>query len=115
VARALALTAECLTCAEGDTSTKPGLDLPTVLPRQPNIIPGVPGNDDRTLSTPGSTQQPVTVGTSEIPSSGTGPTVQLPPPSEASGGIPWRKVGLGLAVIVGILLLTAPVDRGRSE
>lgn len=116
MARALALTPECLDCTArrdgGDTSPlPPSGGGPSIITRPPSDL-GSGGGTSIIPGNTGTTQQPVTVGTSALPSSG--PSVIKPPPGEspATSPLPWRKILIGAGVLVAVLLLTSSEKRG---
>lgn len=116
--RALALTPECLECTEGGGDTTP----PPSGGGGPNIITRPPTDDftekrigagGGTVTSTGTPQSPVTVGTSNLPSTG-GPKIIAPPPSEAPTAAPaWRKFAIGAALIVAALLIVAPLEKKK--
>lgn len=115
MARALALTPECLDCTSGGGDEAPrsgGGTGPSIITRPPSDL-GSGGGASVTPGTTGATQQPVTVGTSNLPSTG-GPRVIPPAPSDSATAAPaWRKFAIALALVVGALLVMPPMEKKK--
>ncbi len=102
MARAIAINLDDV-AGEGSSVTPP--PGPNVIPRNLPLeersggLPIVPGST-------GNGSQPVTVGTSALPSSA-GPNVIKPPPSATPTAAPWGKWLVPVALLIAALLLTS--------